>query len=404
PIPGRYLSAPAALPAPAEGAFSAQTPAANARNVSPDTRVTVAHRDGKTEWTAANVTLKFDGVAVTPTFVKDGNLATITYQPPALLASLSTHTVTLGYPDPAGQPATLEWSFEVADYKGPILDKVGGYTAILLGAAAQTADQGGHTGTAGDYGLDVGVVNGVGYVPNASFLNAATADDTLSVAVFVKLRSVRAASGFWLNSLSSNNGTRGFQAHLPWSDSTIYFDTSGCCGADTQRINANIDTFADYSGDATWWQQWHHFVFVKDGTAKRIYINGKLFLEGLGDPLKTDFTTLVMGGGPSATENRLDGILDDFAVYNGALTEAQALSLSGGAAPGTVAGLVAHWDFNTQPTVAPQISISTTGVITYTGTLESSATVNGGYAPVAGAASPYTAPKTGAAMFYRAKQ
>ena len=54
--------------------------------------------------------------------------------------------------------------------------------------------------------------------------------------------------------------------------------------------------------------------------------------------------------------------------------------------------------------VGPNISITPAGVITYTGTLEASATVNAGYAPVTGAASPYTVPKTGAAMFYRAKQ
>ncbi|MHB9006930.1 MAG: PA14 domain-containing protein, partial [Limisphaerales bacterium] len=54
--------------------------------------------------------------------------------------------------------------------------------------------------------------------------------------------------------------------------------------------------------------------------------------------------------------------------------------------------------------VGPNIAITPAGIITYTGTLEASATVNTGYAPVAGAASPYTVPKTGAAMFYRAKQ
>ena len=43
-------------------------------------------------------------------------------------------------------------------------------------------------------------------------------------------------------------------------------------------------------------------------------------------------------------------------------------------------------------------------VITYTGTLQSSATVNGTYSAVAGATSPYTPPSTGAHVFYRAQQ
>jgi hypothetical protein len=411
PIPGKYLSATVDLPAPAEGAFVTLTPAPNAQNVLPNTALTIVHRDGKTVWTAENVSLRLDGVAVTPTFTKDANLATITYQPSAMFPSGSTHTVSLGYLDAGGQPATLEWSFQVAAYKGPILDKVNGYPAILLGAAQQTADQGGRTGTAGDLALDTGVVAGVGYVSDASFLNAATADDTLTIAFFIKLRSVRAGSAFWANSPSSNNGTRGYQAHVPWSDSTIYFDTSGCCGADTQRINLNISQFPDYTGDATWWQQWRHFAFVKDGAEKRIYINGKLFHSGGGDPLKTDFTTLLMGGGPSNTENRMDGFLDDFVIYNGALTEAQALSLSGGAAPGSIAGLIAHWDYNTVIVSAPEINAITQSggnvTVTWTngGTLQQAEAVTGPYTDIAGATTgTYTAPASGSQRYFRARQ
>ena len=56
---------------------------------------------------------------------------------------------------------------------------------------------------------------------------------------------------------------------------------------------------------------------------------------------------------------------------------------------------------NYNPVVTPTIGMGSTGVITYTGVLQSSATVNGTYAPVAGATSPYTIPRTGTAMFYR---
>ncbi len=57
---------------------------------------------------------------------------------------------------------------------------------------------------------------------------------------------------------------------------------------------------------------------------------------------------------------------------------------------------------------APTISISKQGgsyVITYTGVLVSSATVNGTYQPVAGASSPYTVPiGTAQMLFYRSSQ
>jgi len=56
---------------------------------------------------------------------------------------------------------------------------------------------------------------------------------------------------------------------------------------------------------------------------------------------------------------------------------------------------------NYSAVVTPTIGMSAAGVITYTGVLQGSATVNGTYAPVAGATSPYTAPRTGTAMFYR---
>ena len=37
--------------------------------------------------------------------------------------------------------------------------------------------------------------------------------------------------------------SRGFQAHVPWTDSTIYFDTTGCCGPQG-RISAPMETIA----------------------------------------------------------------------------------------------------------------------------------------------------------------
>jgi hypothetical protein len=224
----------------------------------------------------------------------------------------------------------------------------------------------------------------------------------MTVAFFEKQRSVRAASAFWENSPSSTGTGRAFQAHVPWSDAIVYFDTSGCCDADLTRISAGIDTFSGYTGDATWWQSWHHFAFVKDGTAKRIYIDGILFLEGSGDPLKSDFTSLVLGGGPGIADNRLDGLIDDFVVYSGALTEAQVMSLSGGTAPATITGLVAHWDFNDQVAAAVRLAAvraATGNAITLTSepaalpagwVIQSADSASGPWTTMAGATTPLT--------------
>jgi hypothetical protein len=413
-IPGQFLSALSDLPFPPDGVFLTRTPAPGARGVAPNPVVTVVHLDGKSVWTAENVSLKFDGVAVTPTFNKAGNQATINYAPSGLLASGSTHTVALTYPDPGGNMTTMEWSFEVATYGGPTLDKVASRPGLLFGTAKNSDDRGGRTGAAGDRALELGNGTGSVNVLDASFINATAATDKLSVAFWQK-NTVRAGSSFWFNSPSSNNGTRGFQAHVPWSDGTIYFDSAGCCEAEIQRISLNILDYAGYSGEETWWNDWHHYAFVKNGELKEIYIDGQLFHSGGGGPLPTDFTNLIIGGGPLITDNRMAGSLDDFAVYGSALTAAQVDALAKGAAPGAITGtpnLLAHWDFNEAPVVAVKVMVTRSGGnVTITSepatlpagwVIQTAESINGPWNTQAGTTTPVTVPIGAGNAFLRA--
>ena len=235
----------------------------------------------------------------------------------------------------------------------------------------------------------------------------------MSVAFWQKNRAVGNSSSFWLRSAGSNNGNRGFQAHNPWGGNTIYFDTSGCCDVDITRINLAItdNPPIDYV-DATWWEGWHHFVFVKDGANKTIYIDGLIFHAGLGDPLPTDFTWGVLGGGQEITQNRMNGMLDDFTIYDGGLTFDQAASLAGGNAPDSVPGLLAHWDFNEPlpPDEDPEITsivLNEDGTITVEwtgGVLEMAPAVDGPYAEVPGATSPHIITPTDPMGFGRVRQ
>jgi hypothetical protein len=416
-IPGGVLSADIEMAYPAEGVFVTQTPAANAKNVKPDAAIRIVHNDGKTPWTADNVTVKLNGVAVTPTFTKQGSAATIEVPHTAKFPSESTQTVTLGYSDPGGNPAMMEWSFEVAAYKGPLKDSVAGIEAYLYGKANQTDDMGGFSGKAGDRAIDFGTSgNGQSVlIPNASFMNAAAAGDKITFVLWAKKTDINANSAFWADSPSSSGSQRGFQAHIPWSDSTIYFDTAGCCDAGTQRINANIADFPDYSGDPTWWNEWRHYAFVKNGTTKQVWIDGTLFLEGENtSPLPTDFERIwlgVQGGGPNTgVENSFHGWEDDFAIFGSALAEADIKSLAAGGAPSSLPAskqLLAYWDFNgSLAPVTPTLTFARTATgltLTFTGSLQSATAVNGPWTDEAGS-SPATIPVTGTQKFYRAKQ
>ncbi len=413
PIPGKYLSAAVDLPYPAAGVMLTQTPAADAKNVLPTTGITIAHADGKTPWTSANVSLKFNGAAVTPTIVKDATELTISYQPATMLASGSTNTVTLAYVDAGGNPATMEWSFVVSEYHGPAKDTLHGYSGLLMRATTYTANGGGYSGKTGDYGIDFGNKGaGTGiYVYDASWLNAFTANDAITVSLWVKRYDINDSAAFWAVSPSSAGG-RGMQTATPWSNDNVYWDTAGCCELETQRINDHINMLPSYTavGDDTWWtNKWRHFAFTKKADQKNIYIDGELFLNGSNtSPLPTDFTTMFIGANGTGGEN-MHGLVDDFAVFGTALSEADIKKLVAGTAPtalGSTTLLKAYWDFNTVAVEPPTLSLSksgTTYTITFTGTLQSSDTVNGTYSDVAGATSPYTVTTSGSQKFFRAK-
>ena len=240
-------------------------------------------------------------------------------------------------------------------------------------------------------------------VPHAGWANAATAADSLSVSFWTKKYDRADNSAFWFNSPTLG---RAMQAHLPWSDNSIYYDT-GCCTADTQRISANLDTFPGYTGDDGFLtNSWHHYVFTKKADVKEIWVDGQLFLSGSGaNPLPADIDTLHIGGETPAA-GLYHGKSDDFAVFSTQLVQADVTALFTGTAPTALPpakGLVAFWDYNSPVVALPTIGIAGS-TITYTGTLQSSTTLGGSFTPVASATSPYSVPAGTAGQFYRTSQ
>ena len=408
PIGGAFLSSDTALLIAAEGSFGGRAPAAGA-TVDPRTdTISISHNNGAFAWTADNTSLAINGNEVESAFTKEGVAATLTHTlAEGLLPSGSEITVTLTYPDPVGAPATESWSFNVLEYRGPIHSTVGEYPGLLTGGATSTADGGGHSGSAGDRGMDFTEDGGSVIVTEFDWLAPALANDTLTVVYWVKKHVVGNSSAFWISTTTAGSGNRAFQAHAPWSNGQIYFDTQGCCAAPGQRINAVL---ADFDANPDFWNDWHLMSFSKAGGVKEIRIDGDLFLDGIdADPLTDDIIGLNIGSaGDRGNPDR--SIFDDFAVFDTALSEADLKSIVNGGSPADLAdkGLLAYWDFNEAP-AAGGGSIGGVSlqdgmvVIEFEGTLKSSGTVNGDYSAVAGATSPYTVAPDGSQAFFIAE-
>jgi len=338
-----YQWLPTGLPAYARTVI----PAPNATDVTPNSVVQVVLVDGPSAIDKGTISLKLDGTAVTPTITKAGSVTTITFTPASLFASASAHTATLGYTE-GSAPVSRSWKFSVASYRAT-LDVVAGNAGLIQGPGGFTADQGGHTGQAGDYAIDTTIAGGTWInVLNLGFLNQAAAKDQLSMAFWIKKYDIANGSAFWarLSKVTTGTDLRGFQAHVPWSDDNIYFDTAGCCDTSVQRISSNISNLPGYVNDG-FWTNWHHMVFTKNQANKNIYIDGQLFLNGSStDPLTSDFDgfALLTDGLPGG--DYMHGMIDDFAVYAGEVSAADAAKLAKGASPKDVTGLVAYWPFN----------------------------------------------------------
>jgi len=156
-------------------------------------------------------------------------------------------------------------------------------------------------------------------------------DDEVAVSYWQKLDRLKDSSAFWASSPSSNNNVRGFQAHVPWSNGNIYFDTSGCCTAETQRTEGPGNVVPGV---------WEHFVFQKKGGRKEVWKNGELILfADAAAKLPNDFNRLTIGAEPagSSGNNSIAGLIDDFAVFGDFLSAENVARLAGGESPVSVA-------------------------------------------------------------------
>lgn len=207
-----------------------------------------------------------------------------------------------------------------------------GNDATLQGGAVINA-AGGVSGLAGDGTLNLGAA---GNSANAAITNAATGAfdsltannaGTISLWVFGSGQPVN-DTAFGLYDAGNN---RQFQAHVPWGDGTIYFDVGGGATTGTHRISKAEGNAANYEG------QWNHYIFVKDGGQSRIYQNGSLWHSGATTAAIGSITQAFIGSEHSLTHS-YGGQIDEFSVFDRALTGQEIQRLTSGAEADTIEG------------------------------------------------------------------
>ncbi|MBT7875688.1 MAG: LamG domain-containing protein, partial [Verrucomicrobia bacterium] len=154
-------------------------------------------------------------------------------------------------------------------------------------------------------------------------LNIAAENDQVSVVFWQYNRSNPNSSTFWSIGESQD---RWFQAHVPWSNGNIYFDSMGCCANPTQRINGAPGE------DHEWIEEWHHYAFIKNEDYKAVYVDGALLLEtadGGATELTVDVTRFWIGS-DNGGGNQPDAIIDQLGIFKGALTAAEIAEIAGG--------------------------------------------------------------------------
>ncbi len=197
---------------------------------------------------------------------------------------------------------------------------------------AYTADGGGRTGLTGDRSLDFGL-HGDGALVSidgaaSGAFDPATAKDAVTISLWILGSAAQPEEDvlFWGSSNADGTGVRSLNAHVPWSDRVVYWDTAGCCD-ETQRVSKP-------EPDETRWKgRWNHYAFVKSGDVKQVWQNGELFLEGTNTADLTPIRGLFIGAAPRSGEWSYGGRVDDFALWDRALLPGQIRALAAGASP-----------------------------------------------------------------------
>lgn len=239
------------------------------------------------------------------------------------------------------------WRFNDATIPTTAADATGRGLAGTVVNATYTADAGGRTGLPGDRAMSF-AGNGVVHIPGAASgsFDAITQQNEVALSAWIFGGAAQPAASFFFyaGSESSGSGTRVLGAHLPWSDSVIYWDTAGCCDSSRQRV------MSGEPNPAMWRGQWNHYVLQKNGDRKEVWQNGVLLFSGTSTDPMLNFRSFYIGALTSAGGQGYQGLVDDFTIWGNALNASQIAALAAGTSPLSVTSL--------QPAVATDLAAS----------------------------------------------
>ena len=107
----------------------------------------------------------------------------------------------------------------------------------------------------------------------------------------------------------TNTTIQGFNIHLPWSDSKVYFD----CG----NAGSNYDRISKVAGANNQGGQWNHWAFTKNANTGDmiIYLNGNLWLFNTGKINTISIINLILGKSNTLTNN-YKGKINELTIWD----------------------------------------------------------------------------------------
>ena len=208
------------------------------------------------------------------------------------------------------------------NFDGQTNDQTGNAAAATLNGTASLTGTGYLGSAGGALDTSASITMDAAVVPAGTHLDDAFNNNSMAVSFWQFNIANQNSSAFWIHS-PSVAGERGFQAHTPWGNGTIFFDQAGCC-ANPQRVTT--------SGSSN--GVWQHLVFQRDAAGVReIWIDGVQAALSHGDPaaaLAAFNGVITIGAEGNTLNNSFNGQIDEFAIWSTPLSSADIQALAAG--------------------------------------------------------------------------